>query len=142
VWLGRAFGAIGARTGEICFNTRLTGYQETLTDPSYHGQIVVMSQPHIGHTGVNTEDDESQRAWLSGFVVRAASPITSNWRATKSLADDLRERAHDDGRTMRMAAMQLLTTPSAASAAMNGIIALKAKDLKVRSLQEHFKTRP
>jgi carbamoyl-phosphate synthase small subunit len=92
LWPGRAFGAIGERTGEICFNTSLTGYQEILTDPSYHGQIVVMSQPHIGNTGVNDEDDESQRAWLSGFVVRAASPITSNWRATKSLDDYLRER--------------------------------------------------
>jgi carbamoyl-phosphate synthase small subunit len=92
LWPGRAFGAIGERTGEICFNTSLTGYQEILTDPSYHGQIVVMSQPHIGNTGVNDEDDESPRAWLSGFVVRAASPITSNWRATKSLDDYLRER--------------------------------------------------
>ena len=92
VWPGRAFGAIGERTGEICFNTSLTGYQEILTDPSYHGQIVVMSQPHIGNTGVNTDDDESGRTWLSGFVVRAASPITSNWRATQSLDDYLRER--------------------------------------------------
>lgn len=92
LWPGRAFGAIGERTGEICFNTSLTGYQEILTDPSYHGQIVVMSQPHVGNTGVNDEDDESQRAWLSGFVVREASPITSNWRATKSLDDYLRER--------------------------------------------------
>lgn len=91
LWPGRAFGASGERTGEICFNTSLTGYQEILTDPSYHGQIVVMSQPHIGNTGVNAEDDESQRAWLSGFVVRAASPITSNWRATKSLDEYLRE---------------------------------------------------
>jgi carbamoyl-phosphate synthase small subunit len=91
LWPGRAFGAIGERAGEICFNTSLTGYQEILTDPSYHGQIVVMSQPHIGNTGVNDEDDESPRAWLSGFVVRAASPITSNWRATRSLDEYLRE---------------------------------------------------
>jgi len=92
LWPGRAFGAIGERTGEICFNTSITGYQEILTDPSYHGQIVVMSQPHIGNTGVNDEDGESQRAWLSGFVVRAASPMTSSWRATQSLDDYLRER--------------------------------------------------
>jgi carbamoyl-phosphate synthase small subunit len=91
LWPGRAFGAIGERTGEICFNTSITGYQEILTDPSYHGQIVVMSQPHIGNTGVNAEDDESQRAWLSGFAVREASPITSNWRSTKSLDAYLRE---------------------------------------------------
>jgi len=92
LWPGRAFGAIGERTGEICFNTSVTGYQEILTDPSYHGQIVVMSQPHIGNYGVNDEDDESQRAWLSGFVVREASPVTSNWRATKSLDQYLCER--------------------------------------------------
>ncbi|CAG0933988.1 carbamoyl-phosphate synthase small subunit [Thermoflexales bacterium] len=92
LWPGRVFGAIGERTGEICFNTGLTGYQEILTDPSYHGQLVVMTQPHIGNTGVNAEDDESQRAWLSGFVVREASPITSNWRATQSLDHYLRER--------------------------------------------------
>jgi carbamoyl-phosphate synthase small subunit len=92
LWPGRAFGAIGERTGEICFNTSITGYQEILTDPSYHGQIVVMSQPHIGNYGVNDDDDESMRAWLSGFVVREASPITSNWRATKSLDQYLRER--------------------------------------------------
>ncbi|HSD84373.1 MAG TPA: glutamine-hydrolyzing carbamoyl-phosphate synthase small subunit, partial [Anaerolineae bacterium] len=92
LWPGRAFGASGERTGEICFNTGLTGYQEILTDPSYHGQMVVMTQPHIGNYGVNDEDDESQRAWLSGFVVREASPITSNWRATKSLNDYLIER--------------------------------------------------
>jgi carbamoyl-phosphate synthase small subunit len=92
LWPGRAFGAIGEHTGEICFNTGLTGYQEILTDPSYHGQIVVMSQPHIGNTGINDEDDESQRAWLSGFVVREASPITSNWRATQSLDQYLCER--------------------------------------------------
>jgi carbamoyl-phosphate synthase small subunit len=92
LWPGRAFGAIGERTGEICFNTGLTGYQEILTDPSYHGQLVVMTQPHIGNTGVNAEDDESQRAWLSGFVVRAASPIPSNWRATQPLDHYLRER--------------------------------------------------
>jgi carbamoyl-phosphate synthase small subunit len=92
LWLGRAFGAIGERTGEICFNTSLTGYQEILTDPSYHGQIVVMTQPHIGNYGVNRDDDESQRAWLSGFVVRDASLITSNWRATQSLDEYLLKR--------------------------------------------------
>lgn len=91
LWPGYAFGARGERTGEICFNIGLTGYQEILTDPSYHGQIVVMTQPHIGNTGANDEDAESRRAWLSGFVVRDASPITSNWRATKSLDDYLRE---------------------------------------------------
>lgn len=92
LWPGLAFGAPGERTGEIVFNTSLTGYQEILTDPSYHGQIVVMSQPHIGNTGANGEDDESHRAWAAGLVVRSASPLASNWRATQSLDDYLREQ--------------------------------------------------
>jgi carbamoyl-phosphate synthase small subunit len=92
LWPGLAFGAIGERTGEIVFNTSLTGYQEILTDPSYHGQMVVMSQPHIGNYGANDEDDESRRAWAAGFVVREASPIASNWRATQTLDEYLRER--------------------------------------------------
>jgi len=92
LWPGLAFGAGGERVGEIVFNTSLTGYQEVLTDPSYHGQIVVMTAPHIGNYGVNAEDDESHRCWVSGFVVRAASPLSSNWRATQTLDEYLRER--------------------------------------------------
>lgn len=92
LWPGVAFGARGERTGEVVFNTSLTGYQEILTDPSYHGQIVVMSQPHIGNYGTNPEDDESARAWVAGFVVRAASRTASNWRADRPLGDYLRER--------------------------------------------------
>jgi carbamoyl-phosphate synthase small subunit len=92
LWPGVAFGARGERTGEVVFNTSLTGYQEILTDPSYHGQIVVMSQPRIGNYGTNAEDDESANAWAAGLVVRAASPTVSNWRADRSLADYLRER--------------------------------------------------
>jgi len=85
LWPGLAFGARGERTGELVFNTSMTGYQEILTDPSYHGQIPIMTQPHIGNTGANGEDDESDRCWVSGFVVRAASPIASNWRAAGTL---------------------------------------------------------
>lgn len=92
LWRGFAFGAVGERTGEVVFNTSLTGYQEILTDPSYHGQIVVMSQPHIGNCGANDEDDESNQAWAAGFVVREASPVASNWRATQTLGDYLRDR--------------------------------------------------
>lgn len=91
-WPGLAFGAMGTTTGEIVFNTSLTGYQEILTDPSYHGQIVTMTQPHIGNTGCNLADDESGRVWAAGFVVRSLSPVVSNWRATKSLPDYLAER--------------------------------------------------
>jgi len=92
LWPGLAFGAEGDRTGEIVFNTSMTGYQEVLTDPSYHGQIVTMSQPHIGNYGVAEADDESARAWVAGFVVRAASPLASNWRATATLDEYLAER--------------------------------------------------
>jgi carbamoyl-phosphate synthase small subunit len=90
-WPGVALGAIGERAGEVIFNTAMTGYQEVLTDPSYYGQIVVMTAPHIGNTGVNLEDEESAKPWLSGFVVRAASPRVSNWRATASLGEYLRD---------------------------------------------------
>ena len=90
-WPGVALGAIGERAGEVIFNTAMTGYQEVLTDPSYYGQIVVMTAPHIGNTGVNLEDEESAKPWLSGFVVRAASPRVSSWRATAALDDYLRE---------------------------------------------------
>src|SRR5689334_11798818 len=88
-WSGEAFGAIGERAGEVVFNTAMTGYQEVLTDPSYYGQIVVMTAPHIGNTGVNLEDEESVKPWLSGFVVRAASPRVSSWRASASLGEYL-----------------------------------------------------
>ncbi len=81
VWRGQAFGAPGTRLGEVVFNTSLTGYQEILTDPSYAGQIVVMTAPQIGNTGINTEDDEARQAFLSGFIVRDLSPRVSNWRA-------------------------------------------------------------
>jgi carbamoyl-phosphate synthase small subunit len=90
IWPGSAFGAIGQRTGEVVFNTAMTGYQEVLSDPSYFGQIVVMTAPHIGNTGVNVEDGESRKWWLSGFVVRSASQRVSNWRATASLDDEMR----------------------------------------------------
>ncbi len=82
---GRSFGADGERFGEAVFNTAMTGYQEILTDPSYKGQIVCMTYPHIGNYGVNEEDVESHRPWLEGFVVRSLSPIVSNFRAQMSL---------------------------------------------------------
>ncbi|MDR3107695.1 MAG: glutamine-hydrolyzing carbamoyl-phosphate synthase small subunit [Bifidobacteriaceae bacterium] len=89
---GRPFGATGLTTGEIVFNTAMTGYQETLTDPSYHRQIVVMTAPHIGNTGVNSEDPESGRIWVAGYVVRDPAPRPSNWRSERSLEDDLVEQ--------------------------------------------------
>jgi carbamoyl-phosphate synthase small subunit len=88
-YTGRAYGARGRTLGEAVFATGMTGYQETLTDPSYAGQIVVQTAPHIGNTGVNDEDPESRRIWVSGYVVRDPSRIVSNFRATRSLDDDL-----------------------------------------------------
>jgi carbamoyl-phosphate synthase small subunit len=86
---GEAFGAAGERTGEVVFNTSMAGYQEITTDPSYCGQIVVMTYPLIGNYGANPEDVESRRPWLEGFVVREISPLHSNWRASESLGDFL-----------------------------------------------------
>lgn len=86
---GRAYGARGRTLGEVVFATGMTGYQETLTDPSYAGQIVVMTAPHIGNTGVNDEDPESSRIWVSGYVVRDPSRVVSNHRANGSLDDQL-----------------------------------------------------
>ena len=89
VFKGRAWGAKGRTLGEIVFSTGMTGYQETLTDPSYHRQIVVMTAPHIGNTGVNDEDPESSRIWVAGFVVRDAARRASNWRSRRELEDEL-----------------------------------------------------
>ena len=80
VFQGKGFGAEGIDTGELVFNTSMTGYQEILTDPSYYRQMVTMTVPHVGNTGINLEDIESSRVWVSGFVVRSLSPIVSNWR--------------------------------------------------------------
>src|ERR1700736_2057029 len=88
---GRAFGARGEVDGEVVFNTSMTGYQEILTDPSYHGQIVAMTYPQIGNYGVTPEDAESGRPWVRGFVVRELSGRTSNFRAKGSLDDYLAE---------------------------------------------------
>ena len=86
---GEAYGAIGEAFGEAVFNTGMTGYQETLTDPSYHRQIVAMTAPHIGNTGVNDADRESDRIWVSGYVVRDPARTASNWRSEGELADEL-----------------------------------------------------
>ena len=88
---GDAYGAVGRTLGEVVFATGMTGYQETLTDPSYAGQIVVQTAPHIGNTGVNDEDPESRRVWVSGYVVRDPSRVVSNFRADRSLPDELAE---------------------------------------------------
>ena len=89
IFEGESWACSGETFGEAVFSTGMTGYQETLTDPSYHKQVVVMTAPHIGNTGMNSVDEESRRIWVSGFVVRNPSPTVSNWRAERSLEDDL-----------------------------------------------------
>ncbi len=90
VFEGEPLGARGEAVGEVVFNTAMTGYQEVLTDPSYKGQLVCMTMPHIGNTGVNEEDVESGRPWVEGFIVREASALASSWRATGTLDAYLR----------------------------------------------------
>lgn len=89
-FIGTAYGAEGTALGEAVFVTAMTGYQETLTDPSYHGQIIVQTAPHIGNTGVNDEDDESDRIWAAGYVVRDAARRPSSWRHTGDLGERLK----------------------------------------------------
>ena len=93
IYRGLSFGAGGERYGEVVFNTSMTGYQEILTDPSYRGQIVVMTYPLIGNYGVNEEDVESPKPFVEGFVVKEYSKIASNWRSRKTLGDYLNENA-------------------------------------------------
>jgi carbamoyl-phosphate synthase small subunit len=87
---GETFGAQGETFGEAVFSTGMSGYQETLTDPSYHRQVVVMTAPHIGNTGMNDEDPESRRIWVSGYVVRDPARVPSSWRSVRTLEDELR----------------------------------------------------
>jgi carbamoyl-phosphate synthase small subunit len=121
---GRAFGARGEGAGEVVFNTALTGYEEVVTDPSYRGQIVVMTAPEIGNTGWNAEDLESARPWLSGFVVRELSPVVSNWRSQSSLGEVLAKAgvAGIEGVDTRM-----LTQKLRDQGAMRGVITSDAK---------------
>ncbi|MFM9698661.1 glutamine-hydrolyzing carbamoyl-phosphate synthase small subunit [Streptomyces europaeiscabiei] len=92
IFRGRAYGAVGVTFGEAVFSTGMTGYQETLTDPSYHRQVVVMTAPHIGNTGVNDEDPESRKIWVSGYVVRDPARVPSNWRSRRSLDEELAQQ--------------------------------------------------
>ncbi|MEU3459077.1 glutamine-hydrolyzing carbamoyl-phosphate synthase small subunit [Streptomyces sp. NPDC006733] len=89
IFRGRAYGAVGETFGEAVFSTGMSGYQETLTDPSYHRQVVVMTAPHIGNTGINDEDAESARIWVAGYVVRDPARVHSNWRARRTLDEEL-----------------------------------------------------
>ncbi len=129
IFEGSSFGATGEQTGEVVFNTSMTGYQEILTDPSYKGQIVTMTYPLIGNYGINFEDFESERPHLSGFIVREASRIVSNWRAEMSL-DDFLEKYNVIG--IEGIDTRALTLHIRSAGAMKGIIStadLDPKDL-------------
>ena len=89
IFEGLSWAKNGETFGEAVFSTGMTGYQETLTDPSYHKQVVIMTAPHVGNTGVNKSDKESEKIWVSGFVVRNPSPVASNWRSEKTLEQEL-----------------------------------------------------
>ena len=89
IFAGKSIGAIGKTNGEIVFNTSMTGYQEILTDPSYADQIVTLTYPHIGNTGINQEDIESEKIWCSGLIIKSNSSLASSWRSTGSLSDYL-----------------------------------------------------
>ena len=90
VFRGESYGAEGETYGEAVFSTGMSGYQETLTDPSYHRQVVVMTAPHVGNTGMNDEDPESRKIWVAGYVVRDPARVPSNWRSRRSLDDELK----------------------------------------------------
>ena len=137
VFAGRSFGAEGERSGEVVFNTAMSGYQEVLTDPSYNGQIVTMTYPHIGNYGTNEEDFESSKSWVEGFVAREFSRVTSNQRASASLEEFFRRHgivAIDDIDT------RALTRRLRLDGSMNGI--LSTVELDDRKLVEKAKAIP
>ena len=119
IFNGFVFGKIGETVGEVCFNTGMTGYQEILTDPSYSGQLVNMTYPHIGNYGINAEDIESERVQVGGFIIREESIFPSNHRSTQSIGSYLKEQkvVGIQGIDTRM-----LTRIIREKGAMNGII--------------------
>lgn len=122
---GYAFGAVGECVGEVVFNTSMTGYQEVLTDPSYKGQIVTMTYPHIGNTGLNTEDPESWQPHVTGFIVRDLCDTPSNWRSQESLARYLERHG-----IMGLAEVdtRALTRHVRVHGAMKGAMSIKVED--------------
>ncbi|UCH61606.1 MAG: glutamine-hydrolyzing carbamoyl-phosphate synthase small subunit [Fidelibacterota bacterium] len=131
VFRGMSFGALGETTGEVCFNTGMTGYQEVLTDPSYAGQLVTMTYPHIGNTGINPEDVESSRIQVAGFIVRDGVTTPSNWRMTQPLQEYLVENGivGIQGIDTRMLVRMIRS-----EGAMNGIIS--SEDTGLDSLKD------
>ena len=134
---GISFGHIGETSGEVCFNTGMTGYQEILTDPSYCKQIVTMTSPHVGNYGVNEEDIESQNIQVAGFVIKEETDIPSNWRSTQSLSNYL-----DKNQIVGIQRIdtRALTRHIRDKGAMNGIIS--SIDLDIDSLQNKLNQSP
>ena len=137
VFSGVSFGAEGETIGEVCFNTGMTGYQEILTDPSYCGQLITMTYPHIGNYGVNPEDVESNKVQAAGFIVREENVVPSNFRSTQSLGDYLREQKIVG---IQEIDTRMLTRIIRDEGAMNGIIS--SVDLVEYSLLKKVKAAP
>ena len=134
---GKSFGYQGESTGEVCFNTGMTGYQEILTDPSYCKQIVTMTSPHIGNYGINEEDIESENIQVAGFVIKEETITPSNWRSTKSLGEYLNENKIVG---IKQIDTRSLTRHIRDKGAMNGIIS--SNDLNIHSLEKKLKEFP
>ena len=137
IFEGRSFGYQGETTGEVCFNTGMTGYQEILTDPSYCKQIVTMTSPHIGNYGINEEDIESENIQVAGFVIKEETMTPSNWRSTQSLGEYLKKNKIVG---IKEIDTRSLTRHIRDKGAMNGIIS--SNDLDIQSLDKKLKKFP
>ena len=137
IFEGRSFGYQGETTGEVCFNTGMTGYQEILTDPSYCKQIVTMTSPHIGNYGINEEDIESENIQVAGFVIKEETMTPSNWRSTQSLGEYLKKNKIVG---IKEIDTRSLTRHIRDKGAMNGIIS--SNDLDIQSLEKKLKKFP
>ena len=137
IFEGQSFGYQGETTGEVCFNTGMTGYQEILTDPSYCKQIVTMTSPHIGNYGINEEDIESENIQVAGFVIKEETMTPSNWRSTQSLGEYLKKNKIVG---IKEIDTRSLTRHIRDKGAMNGIIS--SNDLDIQSLDKKLKKFP
>ena len=137
IFTGASCGAKGETIGEVCFNTGMTGYQEILTDPSYSGQLITMTYPHIGNYGINLEDCESNKIQASGLIIREENIIPSNYRSTKSLGNYLFE---ENIVGIQEIDTRMLTRIIRNEGAMNGIIS--TKDLDETSLLKKVQAAP
>ena len=137
IFEGKSFGYQGETTGEVCFNTGMTGYQEILTDPSYCKQIVTMTSPHIGNYGINEEDIESENIQVAGFVIKEETMTPSNWRSTQSLGEYLKKNKIVG---IKEIDTRSLTRHIRDKGAMNGIIS--SNDVDIQSLEKKLKEFP